>query len=254
MKLTKFLPLLFAGSLLTTLSSCHTDDDILTIKVNLAQTLIDYQPDGVWTGLADNQPFQSQYLVFSHAGGYDAAGQLEWEGFTPSRVSDNADLDEFAVVPGGGLSGPGTPYIVGSWNTQENTTTPAANRSCRVYYSSSVTGEHYKFRPLGINVTNTLYAYETISRTFSDVDYLVLVVHGVYDDGSEKEVEFLLAGGENGKLEIADTWQYLSLTALGEVNELYFTMYSSQDNEWEMTAPPYFAVDGLTFAAKLPGK
>lgn len=253
---THICGLFLATGCILSLASCHNDDDVLQIKVNLAQTEIDYNPDGVWSGLADNQPFQSQYMVFSHAGGYDAPGTLEWEGFTPSRVkADNNALSQFAVMSGGGVAGEGTPYIVASWNTQENSTTPASARSCRIYYAASVTGEHYKFRPLSVFVTNTVEAYNKITESFTDKDYLVLVAHGVYDDGTERQVKFLLASSDdNGKLEVVDTWNYFNLTELGEVNELYFTMYSSQNNEWGMTAPSYFAIDGLAFAAKLPGK
>ena len=246
------------------LTSCHEDDDVLPMTVKLNQTQLDYNQDNIWIGVADNQPFQSQYMVFSHAGEVSPFG-LIWSGFTPARIAestDNASLDtQFMIMPQGGMSGKGTPYIVAYWNTQENATTPVENRSCRIFYSSSISGEHYSFVPTGVYVTNTCYGYYTMlkgnafAEPFTATEYLNLVAHGVHADGSEETARFQLAGMDStGHLKIVDTWELFSLSSLGECVELYFTMESSQNNAWGMTAPAFFAIDWLSFKAKLPGK
>lgn len=250
------------------LTSCHDDDDYLNITVRLNQTEIPYSEDGVWLGVEQNQPFQSQYMVFSHAGEVSPWG-LVWSGFTPARIAatslgeDGGEWfdNQFMVMTGGGMSGTGTPYIVSYWNTSENDDTPLESRSCHIYYSSHPDGEHYSFTPMSIYVTNTCYAYHTImegnafAQPFTSADYLTLVAHGVHADGTESTANFHLAGADTtGELRVVDAWEQFSLSSLGEVTDIYFTMESSQRNAWGMTAPSYFAIDCLSFRAKLPGK
>ncbi len=257
------LALSFSGGLLT---SCHDDDDYLNLTVRLAQTEISYDSYDVWSGVAENNPFQSQYMVFSHAGEIGPWG-LVWSGFTPARckgtsLTGDKWLDsQFSIITGGGMSGEGTPYIVAYWNTQENGTTPVGSRSCRIYYSSHPDGKHYPFTPMSVYVTNTCYGYYTMSdgnefaEPFTASDYLTLIAHGVHADGTEDVVSIDLAGRDAmGELYVVDNWEQFSLSSLGEVTEVYFTMESSQNNTWGMTAPSYFALDSFSFRAKLPGK
>lgn len=247
------------------MTSCHDDDDELNIVVRLNQTDIYYGEDDVWSGVATDQPFTSQYVVFNHAGEIGPWG-LVWSGFTPARVGDTAEqsnwLDhQFQVMPGGGMSGIGTPYIVAYWNTQENESTPLESRSCRLFYSNGIDGRHYPFQPMSVYVTNTSYAYYTMLKgdgftdAFTAADNLTLVAHGVRADGSESVVKFELAGAAaDGSFRIADSWELFSLSSLGEVTDIYFTMESNLNNQWGMTAPSYFAIDCLSLRAKLPGK
>lgn len=253
---------LMAGSL----TSCHDDDDELEITLNLAQTQLGYDSDGVWDQLATNSTFASQNLQFSHQGEMGAWG-LVWSGFTPARISATEEQDnwfdhQFQIMPGGGMAGQGTPYIVAYWNTQETASTPLEERSCRIYYSDSLGGVHYKFQPRHVYVSNTAYAYYTMrdgsafSKQFTADDYFILVAHGVKEDGSEVTVEFPLAGPDEDdkSFRIVDKWEHFCLGGLGEITDLYFTMESSDTGQWGMNTPSYFALDHLTIRAKLPGK
>lgn len=266
MKFTHSLKLLAAGALMSVaLTACHDDDDELNITLNLAQTQISYDSDGVWEGLDKNSPFASQYMIFSHTGEIGDWG-LVWNGFTPARIASTEVQEnwldhQFQIMTGGGMAGKGTPYIVGYWNTQETADTPLAERSCRIFYSDSETGTHYKFHPQSVYVTNTAYAYYTMldgsawSKKFGADDYFTLVAHGVKEDGSEVTTEYRLARpGADGACEIADSWELFSLSGLGEVTDLYFTMESSDSGQWGMNTPSYFALDCLSIRAVLPGK
>lgn len=247
------------------MSSCHDDDDELNITVRLNQTEITYGEDDVWSGVATNQSFSSQYVVFSHAGEVGPWG-LVWSGFTPARVADTAEQTDwmshqFQIMTGGGMSGKGTPYIVAYWNTQENETTPLESRSCRLFYSNGADGEHYEFLPMSVYVTNTAYSYYTMrdgnafAEKFTPEDHLTLIAHGVHKDGTESTVTFSLAGKDAaGDVAIVDSWEQFSLSPLGRITDLYFTMESNLGNQWGMTAPSYFAIDCLSLRAKLPGK
>lgn len=111
-------------------TSCSDDDDPVDVTLRLNQTQLSYDSQGVWEGVNTNNTFSIQNMVFSHEGETGPWG-LVWNGFTPARVSDTSVQDDwlshqFQIMTGGGLSGVGTPYIVGFWNTQENETTSAA--------------------------------------------------------------------------------------------------------------------------------
>lgn len=238
-------------------TSCSDDDDPVNITVQLNQTDIKYSADGVWEGVATNNMFLSQYLVFSHEGEIGPWG-LVWNGFTPARVS-STDVQtnwldhQFQIMTGGGLSGVGTPYIVAFWDNQENKSTPVEDRSCRITYQESITGTPGLFAPMSVYVQNTAYAYYTMlngdafSKKFTDDDYLLLIAHGVKADGTEIFVTFDLAA--DGK--IVDEWTQWDLRGLGDIKTLYFTMRSSDTGQWGMNTPAYFALDNLRVRAKL---
>lgn len=240
--LLKKLCLLFA--LAPMLSGCTDDDDPMEITLRLNQTPINYSTGGVWEGVASETPWASQYMNFSHSG-YIGPDGLEWQGFTPARVGVTDASDRFAIPSAGGLSGNGTPYVVACWNTQENPATPPSTRSCRITYGKSPTAAR-SFEPLSIYVQNTAYVCSQIQE--SDTDFLILEIHGVNADGSETMVETDLA---RGTALICD-WKPVDLASLGQVKELYFTMRSSDNGEWGMKTPPYFAIDGLCLRAQLP--
>ncbi|MCM1319599.1 MAG: DUF4465 domain-containing protein [Muribaculaceae bacterium] len=238
-------------------TSCSDDDDAVDITVQLNQTEIKYDSQGVWEGVNTNNMFQSQYMVFSHEGETGPWG-LVWNGFTPARVSSTEVqsnwLDhQFQVMTGGGLSGAGTPYIVAFWDNQENKSTPVDDRSCRVTYQKSITGERAVFAPLYVYVQNTAYTYYTMrdgsafSKKFTDSDYLILTAHGVKADGTELATDIWLA--DDGK--ILDEWTQWDLRSLGEITTLYFTMRSSDTGQWGMNTPAYFAIDHLRVRAQL---
>lgn len=243
------------------LSACSDDDkDPVEITVRLNQTPIEYTQDNVWAGVAANDPFQSQYALFSHEG-EDGPWGLVWRGFTPARVSDTSVQSDwlshqFQILTGGGISGPGTPYIVCFWDTQENESTPAADRSCRITYQYDPTTEPLEFRPQSVYVQNTAYAYYTMvdgspwSKKFDATDWLKLTAHGVHADGTEAEADFYLA--KDGKY--AEEWTLMDLTALGSVKEMYFTLTGSDTGQWGLNTPSYFAIDALSFVAVLPKK
>ncbi|MBD5231366.1 MAG: DUF4465 domain-containing protein [Bacteroidales bacterium] len=264
MKKILYYPLLVCA-LAAGFSSCSKEDDEVTVVANMGQTQLSYSADGVWTQVATNQSFMVNNLLFNHEGEIAAWG-LTWKGFTPAR--GNADFDastvtnwtshQFEIPSLGGMSGIGTPYIVGYWDTQENETTPAAVRSCRVSYRKTETSPALPFRPQSVNVELTYYVLDIIlhgnafSRAFIDGDWLKLTAHGVKADGSETATDFYLADYRGEKPEVTFSWTPFDLSGLGEINELYFTMSSSDSGQWGMNTPSFFAIDRLSVIAVLP--
>lgn len=238
--------------------SCSDDDDPVDITIRLNQTALSYTEDGVWDGVATNNDFQCQNVLFQHTGEVGPWG-LVWNGFTPSRVSSTDEQEnwldhQFQILTGGGMSGKGTPYIIAFWNNQENSSTPAEDRSCRITYRNSDNSADLLFRPISVYVQNTAYTYYTMlngnnfSTKFGPEDYLILHAYGIHEDNSVSGTSIYLA--QNNKY-LTD-WTLFNLASLGEVKELYFTMESSDSGQWGMNTPSYFAMDCLTIRAVLP--
>jgi len=249
---------------LTLLGGCSEDNDPVTITTDMGQVALNYNDDGTWTEVASNNTFALQGLQFAHEGEISPWG-LTWNGFTPARY---AGLDysavtswlqhQFQVPTRGGMSGTGTPYVVAFWDTQENESTPADDRSCRIYYRQTPTSEALPFTPKDMHVQLTCYTMHAITdgndfcRPFDDGDWLRLTAHGVHADGTEVTTDILLADYTGDTPMIADSWTRMELSGLGTITELYFTLSSSDTGRWGMNTPSYFALDRLTFTAVLP--
>ncbi|NBD37271.1 MAG: DUF4465 domain-containing protein, partial [Verrucomicrobia bacterium] len=119
--------------------------------------------------------------------------------------------------------------------------------------------------PDTMRVTNTTYAAlsmrdgDAFAKQFggadgSDPDYFRLTIEGL--DGTATvtgAVEFYLADfrfADDARDTIVETWEEVDLSALGSgVAELRFSLDSSDEGEFGMNTPSYFAMDDLAFAA-----
>lgn len=245
------------------LPSCSKEDDPVLITTNLGQVALQYSTSGTWSDVASNRNFALQYLIFNHEGGVGAQS-LSWVGFTPARYVglDYSTVEDwtahtFMIPSKGGVAGVGTPYIVASWNTQENSTTPADTRSCRITYARNATSAALTFSPKEVYVELTSYTLSVIlhgdlkNPPFTSGDYLLLTAHGVKDDGSETTADIYLADFSSAP-RLLDSWTPMDLSPLGSIKELYFTLSSSRAGEYGVLTPPYFAIDRLTVKAPLP--
>ncbi len=267
-QIKKFLKIALFVAFIPILSSCSEDDDMVEITVKLNQTAIEYDSEGVWTGVATNNPIQSQYMVFSHEG-EDSPWGLIWRGFTPARSSDtnqypNEWLDhQYNIMPGGGLDGKGTPYFVVFWNSQETDETPLDGRSCKIYYSKTIGGEKELFFPQSVYITNSCYGYYTMRdgdpycRQFEQNDYFCVKFYGICADGTTTEpvIAYLAdCRGEDKNDWFVDEWKVVDLRSLGEVTDIFLTMESSDTGQWGMNTPAYIGLDRLEIKATLPKK
>lgn len=233
-------------------TSIYKDTEVLDIN---RETGVGYDSDNVWTSWSQNTNLQIDDYLFSHqftSYTYDGITYGVSSGFVPARQTDTAEYPDmtahqFSVITGGGVSGKGTPYITAYWDTTEETSFNA--RSCRVFEE-----EEELFVPQYVYVTNTCYAYyamlngNNFCRKFAKGDWLLLVAHGVKQDGSEITTSIRLADitTDDVKAGIIDTWTKFDLTGLGVVRGIYFTMESSDSGQFGMNTPSYFAIDKLT--------
>lgn len=101
--------------------------------------------------------------------------------------------------------------------------------------------------------TNTAYAYHAVKSgedgagfvkgAFVPGDFFKLTIQGRDADNSViRSVDFLLADGAN----VINDWTWVDLNSLGLISGLSFELSSSDNGNFGMNTPAYFALDNLT--------
>jgi Domain of unknown function (DUF4465)/PEP-CTERM motif len=168
-----------------------------------------------------------------------------WKTWSGWAISNKTDLtpgytNQYSAITGGGAGGSANYAVAFSGGAYINV---AAGQS--VY---------------SLDVTNTTYAYfsmkngDQFAKKFGAGDYFTLSIVG--HDGlngsgaSTGQVDFLLANFLGSNHYIVNTWNTVDLTSLGAARSLTFTLSSSDNGDWGMNTPAYFAVDNFrTFVA-----
>lgn len=217
---------------------------------------------GAWSGTYDDEAgsIDSQCFSFVHASMGD---YLTWWGFTASVSTDNSRqtdfmshqwsnmaqggivLDEEGKVKldeyGAPVVSGDVPYIVSFYDYY------FSKRPSDLLFADGMNVE-----PTSVYVNMASWPYYTIvegdafARAFTNGDSFKLIIHGVHPDESESTIELNLAEYSNGTLTISRGWRYVDLTPLGVVNEMYFTMESTDSGIYGMNTPGYFCLDKLT--------
>lgn len=244
----------------------NAQSEIITLDLTKATTPMEFnESNGSWTGTYDDdaESIDSQVFVFIHG---SMADWNTWWGFTASNHSDNTRpentlIQQWSNMAKGGivLNDDGTiktdrfgapvtsanvPYLVGFYSPF------MCARPLDMTFADSKT-----YDAVGVYVNLNSYAYysmeygDAFARAFSNGDKFTLTVHGVAADESEKIVKVNLAEYSNGDLTINRGWKYVDLTPLGTVNELYFTLDSTDSGDYGMNTPAYFCLDKLMVKA-----
>jgi hypothetical protein len=126
----------------------------------------------------------------------------------------------------------------------------------------------------GMYVTNTTYAYlsirdgDSFARKFGDTtgtgsgttiaqgqypDFFKLIIRA-YKGGTLKSdsVTFFLADYRGTNDYIVDTWQFVNTSSLGSADSLVMTLRSSDNGQYGMNTPGFFAIDELSVALSNP--
>lgn len=192
--------------------------------------------ESYWNGSDGSGGFTSGAAYFNN--NYDADWG-SWDGFSYSNITDTAS-EGFAVqynaIAGGGAGG-STNYAVAYYSSFA-----ASPPTVTLSAAQVVNGAYF---------TNNNYAYysmlngDQFAKKFEEGDWFKLSITGKDASGAETgTVDFYLADGTD----IVNTWQWVSLTSLGAVKTLEFTLTSSDTGEWGMNTPAYFAMDSLNCA------
>lgn len=241
-----------------------------TIVLDLASPLnpekFEFNDKGVWTETYNDNDYtywESQIFMFSHlAGGPGSSfGGISWDGFTVSRNADDTKQsdwvsNQWGCMAKGGITSVDNgvvsvsserPYIVGNYS--------AWTDKCL----SIMFNDGNAYTALGVYVSNhpwpyygNIYGDGYASAMTKDGDYFKLTAHGVDAEGNEKTLDFYLARYKDGELKQSKGWEWFDLSGLGEVEEIYFTMDSSDSGNFGMNTAGYFCMDRFTVKGSSP--
>lgn len=202
-------------------------------------------PDLYWNGSDLSGGFTNNCTVFNN--NYNSTWS-SWSGFSYSRVNDTNTAgygNQYAVISGTDVDSNGT-YAVGygAWDTI-------------ISLPSSLIKGFY--------INNTTYAAldmlngGSFTKKFggvsgNDPDWFKITVTGKDSNGNILgSVNFMLADyrfTNNANDYIITDWTWLDLSAIGPgVATLNFAFASSDNGDWGMNTPAYFAMDNLTFTS-----
>ena len=245
--------------------SAENDIILLDLSKPTVPAVIEYVEDGSWAGTFDDENYP--YLVFSpfkfaHLNGGDSWGGTYWDSFTLSKNGSTARpggyLDQWGCMAGGGirttedgnllvgrenriLTDPEIPYLVAYWSSFMEF---PGNHNLSLAFD-----DEYLYEPVGFYIANhpQAYYYNIDGGIKEDGDYFKLIIGGVDAEGNDMEakVEHYLAWMEDGKLVQPQNWEWVDLSPLGAVKELYFTMESTDNSSWGINTPTYFCMDKL---------
>lgn len=231
---------------------------------------IEYNENGSWVETYNDQISYIEFspFMFSHILG-GSWGGMYWDGFTITRSGDTTDwysttndwvsnqwysitgggvkTENGEIVADGGIAQPDAdaPFLVGYYGSDY----PGATyEACNVMFND---GKQYEVQ--GVYVTNHTWPYysytngDGFARAFDqEGDYFKLIAHGINADGNETgSAEFMLASYNNGQLQAVDQWTWWDLSSLGMVDQINFTMDSSDKSEWGINTAKYFCLDKL---------
>ncbi|MDE7110343.1 MAG: DUF4465 domain-containing protein [Muribaculaceae bacterium] len=247
---------------LATSFSAIAADNLTLLDLSKSTTPLEFNNEtGAWTETYNDDAtvIKSQCFNIVHS---SVSEWMSWSGFTASNSADNTRRDntikfQFSNMACGGidLNEDGSikldefgapvvsaemPYLVGFYSSYgENTCT-----------LTMADGLPHRVNSAYFNLNS--YPYYCIeygdayARAFTNGDKLTLTIHGVAADETEKTVDVTLASFSNGDLTINRGWKLVDLSSLGAVNQLYFTMSSTDTSEYGMNTPAYFCMDKLS--------
>lgn len=217
----------------------------LILNANAATTIdfdsFDVGADGVWNGLDGSITLSGATFANSPNSGYP-------DGFSVSNHTDTTTAgfsNQFSAYTGSGAAG-STQYAI--WNQ------PFSGSGGSISFNSTtdLTGR-------GAMFTNTTYAAldmlngSGFSKKFggvsgNDADWFLLTIEGFASGSSTGTVPFYLADyryADNASDFIVDEWAYVDFSKLGSVDEIRFSLSSSDTGDFGMNTPAYFAMDNL---------
>ena len=231
------------------------DNKVIMLDLSKSTTPLTFdEVNGMWSDNFCDDATEIESQVFSIVHGSVAEWNY-WYGFTASNSTDNSYqsnvmLYQYSNMAKGGILLTDNGEI--KLNSFKAPMTGAEMPYLVAFPKSEIifnTGKTYE--PIGAYVNLNSYTYycllygDAFARAFTEGDKLTLTIHGVDEDENEKSLDFTLASYSNGSLSACTGWAYVDLTALGEVNEIYFTMSSTDSGEYGMNTPGYFCLDKL---------
>lgn len=195
--------------------------------------------------MSDTNHFNTGDFIFGNKRTVASWGSYS-NGWAFSNITDNTTSgqdNQYSAFPGSGAT---NSAIYGICNV---------NGNYKVFKKNGGT-----FDPTSVNLTNATYTAlsmqdgDAFAHEFGDpsnsaggLDSLVLTIYALDSDTlhTNDSVNFYLADFTDGNSLIVNTWESLDLSSLGTVTGLDFKLTSSDNGQWGMNTPAYFALDNL---------
>jgi hypothetical protein len=210
---------------------------------------IELEAESFWNGSDESGGFTSGNVFFPNY--FEDWGEYtSWSGFSVSNITDNETpgfANEFSAITGTGYD--------------ENSNYAVA------YISDPVTYENSMFFDLvgnaigkqidGMYVTNSTWAAlamkngDGYAEKFEQGDWFLLEITGYFDDAETSTIKFYLADFRStvaSEHYIIETWEWIDLTSLGNVDKVKISLSSSDNGDYGMKTPSYICIGQvLTF-------
>lgn len=188
------------------------------------------------------------------------AEYMSWEGFAVANTTDTETAsweNQYSALPGHGADDSA------QWAVGYGYAGSATNEKPWL----SFTGAPEGVWPQSVSITNTAYAFLTMasgddySKKFggadgSDPDWFRLDIQGLTAAGELTDpIEVYLAdfrSDDPAEDHILADWRVVDLRPLGRVVGLFFDLASSDNGDWGMNTPAYFALDELDVLSTTP--
>ncbi|MFM8261932.1 MAG: DUF4465 domain-containing protein [Pirellula sp.] len=198
----------------------------------------------------NNQGWKSGGVGFSNSYTFDNQNNYGyWSGFSYSRVNAgnvSGFQNQYAAKPGTG-SGGSAHYAI-AYNS---------------FVGDSIITFGAQVQVASIDITNTAYAYfsmkegDQFSKKFggdsgNDPDFFKLRILGFQGATQTAAVDFFLAdyrSDNNSQDYVVDQWTRVDLASLGAIDSLKFALLSTDNGQFGMNTPAYFAMDRIEFSA-----
>jgi len=220
-------------------TSCKKDEVIAPLSS--LKTVIDFEE----FTLVENSYLDSTIsgaFISKNVSFYNQKGQWSWDGFALSTMRDTISqgfANQFSAFAGEGASS-SKKYLIGYGNKAKFTLPYLSGKN-------SVTS---------FEVSNTTYAAlsmkngDQYAKQFNakDKDYLKLWIIG-YMGGKAKDslscnlADFSLT--DNSKHYIQKSWKKIETSKLKAIEEVRFRFESTDNGDWGMNTPAYFAIDNI---------
>jgi hypothetical protein len=204
-------------------------------------------PSGTyWDGADNSGGFQNGNAWFNNT--YDQSWLYWSSGFAYSNVNDSTTSGYANLYAAKALTG-----FYGSANYA------VAQQASVIRLTGTATGKVVS----GMYVTNSTYAAnsmrdgDSFAKKFGgasgdDADWFLLTVFG-YSNGNvtTDSVNFYLADyrfANNTQDYIVESWEWVDLSSLGNVDSVIFFLSSSDTGSFGMNTPAFFAIDNFTTA------
>ncbi len=205
------------------------------------------EPESFWNGADESGGFNSGLAFFPNSHNTEWG---TWSGWAYSNISDNTTpglSNQYSAITGTALETDDTDSGIYALNY-------VSGAGSVLTFNDTIARE-----VKGIFLTNTTYAAlammygDEFSKKFGgetgdDPDWFKLTITGIEDGNETQSLDYYLADyrfEDNTQDYIIQTWQWVELSSLGQVDSLVFSLSSSDVGEWGMNTPAYFAADNI---------